>query len=103
MDKRDALESLSVPAYILTQLQAKGKSKISITKCISVGIFSHMSSYVVLTSFLFPFFSEVPVSELSLELLLLQVVLPALLEQGHTRQWLKNVMHGWAVAAAFVL
>ncbi|KAJ7384978.1 E3 ubiquitin-protein ligase march6 [Desmophyllum pertusum] len=47
--------------------------------------------------------SEVPVSELSLELLLLQVVLPALLEQGHTRQWLKNVMRGWAVAAAFVL
>ena len=52
---------------------------------------------------MFSFFSEVPVSELSLELLLLQVVLPALLEQGHTRQWLKNVMRGWAVAAAFVL
>lgn len=49
------------------------------------------------------YFSEVPVSELSLELLLLQVVLPALLEQGHTRQWLKNVLRGWAVAAAFVL
>lgn len=49
------------------------------------------------------FYSEVPVSELSLELLLLQVVLPALLEQGHTRQWLKNVMRGWAVAAAFIL
>ncbi|XP_068697497.1 E3 ubiquitin-protein ligase MARCHF6-like isoform X2 [Montipora foliosa] len=47
--------------------------------------------------------SEVPVSELSLELLLLQVVLPALLEQGHTRQWLKNVMRGWAVAVAFIL
>lgn len=53
--------------------------------------------------FLYICFSEVPVSELSLELLLLQVVLPALLEQGHTRQWLKNVMRGWAVAAAFVL
>lgn len=51
----------------------------------------------------FFYFSEVPVSELSLELLLLQVVLPALLEQGHTRQWLKNVLRGWAVAAAFVL
>ena len=49
------------------------------------------------------FCSEVPVSELSLELLLLQVVLPALLEQGHTRQWLKNVMHGWAVTAAYLL
>ena len=52
---------------------------------------------------LFCFCSEVPVSELSLELLLLQVVLPALLEQGHTRQWLKNVMHGWAVTAAYLL
>ncbi|XP_074616038.1 E3 ubiquitin-protein ligase MARCHF6-like [Acropora palmata] len=47
--------------------------------------------------------SEVPVSELSLELLLLQVVLPALLEQGHTRQWLKKAMRGWAVAVAFIL
>lgn len=53
--------------------------------------------------FVFFYFSEVPVSELSLELLLLQVVLPALLEQGHTRQWLKNVLRGWAVTAAFVL
>jgi len=66
---------------------------------------------VRLIKWLFPSFlpynvqlsSEVPVSELSLELLLLQVVLPALLEQGHTRQWLKNVLRGWAVAAAFVL
>ncbi|WAR12066.1 MARH6-like protein [Mya arenaria] len=37
--------------------------------------------------------SEAPVSELSLELLLLQVVLPALLEQGHTRMWLKGLDH----------
>ncbi|XP_032220194.2 E3 ubiquitin-protein ligase MARCHF6 isoform X2 [Nematostella vectensis] len=47
--------------------------------------------------------SEAPVSELSLELLLLQVVLPALLEQGHTRQWLKNLIKGWAVTAAYIL
>jgi len=40
--------------------------------------------------------SETPVSELSLELLLLQVVLPALLEQGHTRSWLKSAVTVWA-------
>nr|KAG5690984.1 hypothetical protein BaRGS_007331 [Batillaria attramentaria] len=39
--------------------------------------------------------SDAPVSELSLELLLLQVVLPALLEQGHTRQWLKRLVAVW--------
>ncbi|KAF3835957.1 hypothetical protein F7725_028515 [Dissostichus mawsoni] len=39
--------------------------------------------------------SDAPVSELSLELLLLQVVLPALLEQGHTRQWLKGLVRAW--------
>lgn len=64
----------------------------------------HYLSFIFLKgSFWCFYFSEVPVSELSLELLLLQVVLPALLEQGHTRQWLKNVLRGWAVAAAFVL
>ena len=42
-------------------------------------------------------------SELSLELLLLQVVLPALLEQGHTRHWLKSMVRGWCVAAAWLL
>jgi len=40
--------------------------------------------------------SETPVSELSLELLLLQVVLPALLEQGHTRSWLKTAVAYWS-------
>ncbi|KAJ8413454.1 hypothetical protein AAFF_G00094500 [Aldrovandia affinis] len=44
-----------------------------------------------------------PVSELSLELLLLQVVLPALLEQGHTRQWLKGLVRAWTVTAGFLL
>ena len=42
-------------------------------------------------------------SELSLELLLLQVILPALLEQGHTRQWLKGLVRGWLVATAYFL
>ncbi|CAF95396.1 unnamed protein product, partial [Tetraodon nigroviridis] len=48
-------------------------------------------------------YSDAPVSELSLELLLLQVVLPALLEQGHTRQWLKKLVHAWTFTAGYVL
>uniref|UniRef100_A0AAZ1XQG1 E3 ubiquitin-protein ligase MARCHF6 n=1 Tax=Oreochromis aureus TaxID=47969 RepID=A0AAZ1XQG1_OREAU len=48
-------------------------------------------------------YSDAPVSELSLELLLLQVVLPALLEQGHTRQWLKRLIHAWTFTAGYVL
>ncbi|XP_013384428.2 E3 ubiquitin-protein ligase MARCH6 [Lingula anatina] len=47
--------------------------------------------------------SDAPVSELSLELLLLQVVLPALLEQGHTRTWLKGLVRGWTVGVAWLL
>lgn len=47
--------------------------------------------------------SDAPVSELSLELLLLQVVLPALLEQGHTRQWLKRLVHAWTFTAGYML
>ena len=47
--------------------------------------------------------SDTPVSELSLELLLLQVVLPALLEQGHTRQWLKVLIRAWCIIAAWLL
>ncbi|XP_076322286.1 LOW QUALITY PROTEIN: E3 ubiquitin-protein ligase MARCHF6-like [Tachypleus tridentatus] len=47
--------------------------------------------------------SETPVSELSLELILLQVVLPAVLEQGHTRQWLKSFIRGWCIAVSCVL
>ncbi|KAM8849530.1 E3 ubiquitin-protein ligase MARCHF6-like isoform 2-T2 [Spinachia spinachia] len=48
-------------------------------------------------------YSDAPVSELSLELLLLQVVLPALLEQGHTRQWLKRLVHAWTFTAGYML
>ncbi|CAC5415073.1 MARCH6 [Mytilus coruscus] len=47
--------------------------------------------------------SDAPVSELSLELLLLQVVLPALLEQGHTRMWLKGMVRGWTLGMAYIL
>lgn len=47
--------------------------------------------------------SDAAMSELSLELLLLQVVLPALLEQGHTRAWLKGVVRGWTIGMAWVL
>ncbi|GBP15771.1 E3 ubiquitin-protein ligase MARCH6 [Eumeta japonica] len=47
--------------------------------------------------------TEAPVSELSLELLLLQVILPALLEQSHTRTWLKTGVRAWCSAAAALL
>ncbi|XP_026325179.1 E3 ubiquitin-protein ligase MARCH6 [Hyposmocoma kahamanoa] len=47
--------------------------------------------------------TEAPVNELSLELLLLQVILPALLEQSHTRTWLKAGLRGWCACAAGVL
>lgn len=47
--------------------------------------------------------SDTPVSELSLELVLLQVVLPALLEQGHTRQWLKLFVRGWCIGVSYIL
>ncbi|KAK0086976.1 hypothetical protein PV325_002067 [Microctonus aethiopoides] len=46
---------------------------------------------------------ETQVSELSLELLLLQVILPALLEQSHTRTWLKALIRGWCQAVAWIL
>lgn len=48
-------------------------------------------------------FSDSPASELYLELLLLQVVVPALLEQGHTRQWLKNLVRAWCVGVSWLL
>ncbi|XP_034179998.2 membrane-associated ring finger (C3HC4) 6 [Osmia lignaria lignaria] len=47
--------------------------------------------------------SEAQVSELSLELLLLQVILPALLEQSHTRTWLKALIRGWCRVVAWIL
>ncbi|XP_018323942.1 E3 ubiquitin-protein ligase MARCH6-like [Agrilus planipennis] len=47
--------------------------------------------------------NEAQVNELSLELLLLQVILPALLEQSHTRIWLKAVVRIWCKAVAWLL
>ncbi|XP_050489684.1 E3 ubiquitin-protein ligase MARCHF6 isoform X1 [Bombus huntii] len=47
--------------------------------------------------------SEAQISELSLELLLLQVILPALLEQSHTRTWLKALIRGWCRVVAWML
>lgn len=46
---------------------------------------------------------DAPVSDLSLELILLQVILPGLLEQGHTRQWLKVAVKMWAQAIGNLL
>ncbi|XP_030751678.1 E3 ubiquitin-protein ligase MARCH6 [Sitophilus oryzae] len=47
--------------------------------------------------------NESQVNELSLELLLLQVILPALLEQSHTRVWLKAFVRWWCKIMAWVL
>ncbi|CAL7941204.1 unnamed protein product [Xylocopa violacea] len=47
--------------------------------------------------------SETQVSELSLELLLVQVILPALLEQSDTRTWLKALIRGWCRVVAWML
>ncbi|XP_071442207.1 E3 ubiquitin-protein ligase MARCHF6 isoform X2 [Hetaerina americana] len=41
--------------------------------------------------------------ELSLELLLLQVVLPAILEQSHARVWLKSIVRAWCLGASWLL
>ena len=47
--------------------------------------------------------SDAPISEMSLELLLLQVILPAFLEQGHARKWLKVFIQIWVRVAASLL
>lgn len=47
--------------------------------------------------------SEAVGNELSLELLLLQVILPALLEQSHTRAWLKLLVKHWCIAVSKLL
>lgn len=47
--------------------------------------------------------SDAPISEMSLELLLLQVILPAFLEQGHTRRWLKGFIQLWADVVSYIL
>ncbi|KAK9881266.1 hypothetical protein WA026_015390 [Henosepilachna vigintioctopunctata] len=47
--------------------------------------------------------NEAQVNELSLELMLLQVILPALLEQSHTRIWLKGLLRNWCRAISWLL
>jgi len=47
--------------------------------------------------------SDSQVDELALELLLLLVILPAVQDQNHTREWLKQVIKGWCSAAAWIL
>ncbi|KAG5885923.1 hypothetical protein JTB14_010952 [Gonioctena quinquepunctata] len=47
--------------------------------------------------------NDTQVNELSLELLLLQVILPALLEQSHTRIWLKGLVRNWCRVVAWIL
>ena len=47
--------------------------------------------------------SDSPASELSLEFLLLQLVLPALLDHGHLRQWLKVLVRSWCVVMSYML
>lgn len=42
-------------------------------------------------------------SELSLEFLLLQLVLPALLDHGHLRQWLKTLIKTWCIVVSYFL
>ncbi|XP_065571849.1 E3 ubiquitin-protein ligase MARCHF6-like [Artemia franciscana] len=46
---------------------------------------------------------DVLVPEFSLELLVLQVILPCLLEQVHTRQWLLSVLRWWCIVVGNVL
>ena len=52
--------------------------------------------------FLF-FAGETQVDELAMELLLLLVVLPAVQDQNHTREWLKNAIRAWCSVAAWLL
>uniref|UniRef100_W8AV76 E3 ubiquitin-protein ligase MARCHF6 n=2 Tax=Ceratitis capitata TaxID=7213 RepID=W8AV76_CERCA len=43
------------------------------------------------------------VNELSLQLLLLQIILPGFFEQSHTRVWLKGLLRIWCVCVSWVL
>ena len=49
------------------------------------------------------FFRESQVDELAMELLLLLVILPAVQDQNHTREWLKKCIRAWCSAAAWIL
>lgn len=47
--------------------------------------------------------NDSPVGELSVEFLLLQLILPALLDHGHSRQWLKVLVRSWCIVASYIL
>ena len=49
------------------------------------------------------FCRDTQVSEYSLELLLLQVIMPCLLEQNHARQWLLYGLRTWCLAVSWIL
>ncbi|KAL3181320.1 hypothetical protein MRX96_008815 [Rhipicephalus microplus] len=63
---------------------------------VSLVIFGFLPYHVLISS-------ESPSQEISLELILLQVVLPTLLEQGHMKQWLKALVRAWCVGVACLL
>ncbi len=56
-------------------------------------------SSVYMLNFIFfrslSFISESQVDELAMELLLLLVILPAVQDQNHTREWLKAIIKAW--------
>ncbi|XP_023294145.2 E3 ubiquitin-protein ligase MARCHF6 [Lucilia cuprina] len=43
------------------------------------------------------------VNELSLQLLLLQIILPGFFEQSHTRVWLKKLLRIWCICVSWIL
>merc|ERR1712088_243577 len=46
---------------------------------------------------------ETQVDELAMELLLLLVILPAVQDQNHTREWLKHLIRAWCRVAGYIL
>ena len=47
--------------------------------------------------------TESQVDELAMELLLLLVILPAVQDQNHTKEWLKNLIRAWCRVAGYLL
>ena len=67
-----------------------------------IKIFSTNSSWPILP-YIVSQSSEALANELSVELLWLHVVLPALLEQSHMREWAKQMVKLWATCVAWIL
>ena len=49
------------------------------------------------------YLSESQLDELAMEVLLLMFILPAVQEQNHTREWLKQLIRAWCAFAAWML